>query len=296
MMMRALLLVLCLMGLNLAHTMNELTPEERYVIEEKGTERPFTGKYNNHTEAGIYTCRRCGVPLYRSDDKFDSGCGWPAFDDEVTGAVARSVDADGRRVEITCAACGGHLGHVFEGERLTAKNTRHCVNSLSLGFEPKLATAIFAGGCFWGVEHLMQQQAGVVSVESGYMGGHLANPSYQDVCSKQSGHAEVVQVRYDPSKVSYETLARLFFEIHDPTQVNGQGPDLGPQYRSEIFYEDDAQKAVAEKLMAQLRAKGYAIATKLSPAATFYPAEEYHQDYYQRKGTQPYCHARVKRF
>lgn len=142
----------------------------------------------------------------------------------------------------------------------------------------------------------MQQQEGVVSVESGYMGGHVDNPTYEDVCTKQSGHAEVVQVRYDPSKVSYETLAKLFFEIHDPTQVNGQGPDIGEQYRSEIFYANDDQKQVAEKLMAQLRAKGYRLATKLTPAATFYPAEDYHQDYYQRKGTQPYCHARVKRF
>lgn len=296
MLIRMLIVAACIILPNQAENMRDLSPEERYVIVEKGTERPFTGKYNKHDEAGTYACRRCGVPLYRSDDKFDSGCGWPAFDDELDGAVARSVDADGRRVEITCAACGGHLGHVFEGERLTAKNTRHCVNSLSLAFEPKVETAFFAGGCFWGVEHLMQQQEGVIAVESGYMGGHLPNPSYADVCSKQSGHAELVQVTYDPTKVSYETLAKLFFEIHDPTQQDGQGPDLGPQYRSEIFYVDESQKAIAEQLMNQLREKGYCLATNLSPASTFYPAEDYHQDYYQRKGTQPYCHARVERF
>lgn len=116
---------------------NELTDEEKYVIENKGTEYPFTGKYNDFYEEGIFTCKKCNTPLYKSEDKFKSGCGWPSFDDEIDGAVKRVPDRDGRRVEIVCASCGGHLGHVFEGERLTAKNTRHCVNSISLNFEVK---------------------------------------------------------------------------------------------------------------------------------------------------------------
>ncbi len=281
----------------------QLTPEEERVIVHKGTEAPFTGKYDTTFEEGVYVCKRCGAELYRSEDKFDAHCGWPSFDDEIKGAVKRTIDADGYRTEITCAACGAHLGHVFEGERLTRKNTRHCVNSISLDFIPKemntttkMDTAYFAGGCFWGVEFYMEKAPGVKDVVSGYMGGNKKNPTYRQVSSHATGHAETVQIIFDPSKITFENLARLFFEIHDPTQMNRQGPDIGDQYRSEIFYTSEAQKETTEKLIQILKDEGYKVATKVTPAGDFWKAEDYHQDYYDHKGTLPYCHGYVKRF
>jgi len=285
--------------------LNQLAPEERRVIIDKGTERPFTGEYNDFNEGGLYLCKQCDTPLYRSQDKFQSSCGWPSFDDEIEGAVKRETDVDGLRTEILCLSCGGHLGHVFEGEGLTDKNIRHCVNSISMKFistdelektDQTIKTAYFAGGCFWGVEHLMQQQEGVVSVKSGYMGGETENPTYQDVCAESTGHLEAVEVSYHPRQVSFESLAKLFFEIHDPTQAGGQGPDIGSQYASAIFCQNNEEKQVGEKLIGLLEGKGLNIATKLLPISTFWEAEDYHQDYYQKNGRQPYCHRYQKIF
>jgi peptide methionine sulfoxide reductase msrA/msrB len=280
---------------------NPLNPEEERVIMQKGTERPFSGVYTNHKEKGLYLCKRCNAPLYRSDDKFDSHCGWPSFDDEIPGAVKRVPDEDGRRTEILCAQCGGHLGHVFAGEGFTAKDVRHCVNSVSLNFRPveqpvTTKRAIFASGCFWGTEYFFQKAKGVRSTDVGYIGGHTERPTYEQVCSGRTGHAEAVEVTFDPSITSFEELAKLFFETHDPTQVNRQGPDVGEQYRSEIFYVDDEQRQIAERLVEQLQTKGLRVATKITKAGTFWKAEDYHQEYYTRGGGSPYCHRYVKRF
>jgi peptide methionine sulfoxide reductase msrA/msrB len=284
---------------NMASTnYNSLSEDEKYVILEKGTERPFSGKYNEHKDEGVYICKQCDQALYVSDSKFNSGCGWPSFDDEIPHAVKKETDADGRRIEILCENCDGHLGHVFHGEHLTPKNTRHCVNSISIDFIPKenLEIAIFASGCFWGTEHWLKQPKGVILTSCGYIGGKTAKPSYQEVCTGQTGHAEAVKVIFDKRKTDYETLAKLFFETHDQSQVNRQGPDIGTQYRSEIFYTEDSQKDIAEKLIQQLNEKGLSVATKLTPAPKFYDAELYHQDYYHKKGDSPYCHIYTKKF
>ncbi|MCG8344433.1 MAG: bifunctional methionine sulfoxide reductase B/A protein [Chlorobiales bacterium] len=283
-----------------------LSAEEKRVIVHKGTEMPFTGEYVYNKEDGTYVCKRCGAPLFRSSDKFDSGTGWPSFDDEIPGAIKKETDADGRRTEILCANCGAHLGHVFYNEGFTDKNARYCVNSISLDFNREAGSdaaatattqkAVFAGGCFWGVEYHLEKVDGVKAVRSGYTGGTKTNPTYKEVSSGRTGHAEAVEVEYDPAVVSYETLARLFFEIHDPTQQDRQGPDIGPQYRSAVYYTNDEQKKVAEKLIVELKNNGYDVVTEIEPASEFYPAEDYHQDYYAKTGKQPYCHVYRKRF
>ena len=283
---------------------NILTSEEKRVILNKGTERPFTGEFLDNKKKGTYTCKHCDAPLFNSNDKFESNCGWPSFDDEIPGAIRKHEDADGMRTEIMCDNCGGHLGHVFSGEGYTDKNVRHCVNSVSLNFVAEEAvkeiskreTAIFAGGCFWGVEHLFKKADGVLETEVGYIGGHKANPTYEEVCNHTTGHAEALKVTFDPKKINFESLAKLFFEIHDPTQVDRQGPDVGDQYRSEVFYTNDKQKRVSEELINTLEGKGLKVATKLTSASTFWPAEGYHQDYYAKSGGSPYCHIYTKRF
>jgi len=283
--------------------LKDLTPFEQYVVNDKGTERAFSGKYVNSSEKGVYRCKVCDKPLYRSDDKFSSYCGWPSFDDAIPGAVKEVPDRDGRRTEIVCANCGAHLGHVFRGEGLTKKNVRHCVNSVSLHFDKKkkaanteLARAYFAGGCFWGVEYYLEKIKGVKEVTSGYMGGKVKNPTYEQVSYTPTGHIETVEVFYDPSQVSYETLAKTFFEIHDPTQKDGQGPDIGSQYLSAVFVGNDAERRTVNRLIKLLKKKGYDVSTKVLDKTPFYKAEDYHQDYYERKGSKPYCHRRVKRF
>jgi peptide methionine sulfoxide reductase msrA/msrB len=279
---------------------NILSAEEKAVIIDKGTERPYIGKYVDNKANGTYICRQCDAPLYKSDDKFDSHCGWPSFDDEIKGAVTRQVDADGQRTEITCSNCGAHLGHVFIGEGFTNKDTRHCVNSISMKFiaemKTKIEKAYFASGCFWGTEYHFMKAKGVVETTVGYMGGHTEYPTYKEVCTGESGHAETTEVLFDNTITNYDEMVKLFFETHDFTQVGGQGPDIGDQYRSVIFYTSEEQNHIAEKYIGILTTKGYKVATKLVQATIFWSAEDYHQEYYDKKHGSPYCHIYQKIF
>lgn len=159
-----------------------------------------------------------------------------------------------------------------------------------------LEKAYFAGGCFWGVEYQLERLEGVRDVRSGYMGGTTENPTYKEVSSGTTGHAETVEVYYDPAFISFRDVTKRFFEIHDPTQVGHQGPDYGSQYRSAVFYSSEEQKQTTEKLIDLLREKGYEVTTEVVPAGTFYPAEDYHQDYYEKSSGMPYCHTPVDRF
>jgi len=272
-----------------------LTAEQFHVLRERGTERAYNGRFNDHYEKGLYVCAACGSPLFRSEAKYDHGSGWPSFtapasEEAVLFLEDRSYGMS--RTEVRCAACGSHLGHVFDdGPAPTGQH--YCLNSAALDFKPagaealavlevKTETAVFAAGCFWGVEDKFRKVPGVLSTVAGYTGGRTARPTYKQVCSDTTGHAEAVQVAFDPSRVSYEDLVRFFFSIHDPTQLNRQGPDVGQQYRSVLFTDGPQQAEVAFRVMRGLDQSGRfgrPLATQVVPASAFYPAEEYHQQY-----------------
>ncbi|MBI4579308.1 MAG: bifunctional methionine sulfoxide reductase B/A protein [Planctomycetes bacterium] len=282
----------------------DLTPQQRDILLAKGTERPFCGLLVDNKEEGTYVCRLCGLPLFASDSKFHSGTGWPSFFRPIDPAHVREVRDAGHgmvRTETLCARCGSHLGHVFDdGPRPTG--LRYCMNSDALRFFKKgadlppdsrptaIETAYLAGGCFWGVEDRLQQVPGVIDAVSGYQGGATSRPSYEQVCSHTTGHAETVRVTFDPKRVTYRQLLEWFFRIHDPTQLNRQGPDVGDQYRSAIFTTSDEQlkqaKEYIEELSKSERLHGREIVTVVQPAAPspFYEAEGYHQDYHARHG------------
>ncbi len=304
-----------------------LTDNQYQVLRKAGTEPPFTGEhYENHAQ-GIYVCAAGGLPLFSSQDKFDSGTGWPSFTRPIDPAhVIERVDTSHgmRRVEVLDARTGSHLGHVFDdGPGPTGK--RYCINSAALKFIAKGAPlppesqparqpetestggtasdvaaadpttyeqAMFGAGCFWGVEHAFRQVPGVIATAVGYSGGEVKKPTYQTVCSDTTGHAEVVRVTYDPAQVSYAKLVDFFFKLHDPTQLNRQGPDYGSQYRSVIFTYSDAQREAAMAARTALEKSGRwprPIVTQIAPAGDFWRAEEYHQQYVEKTG-RGVCH------
>jgi len=279
---------------------NPLTEDEKRVIIHKGTEAPFSSPLLKIKEPGTFICKQCNQPLFYTKWKFDSGTGYPSFDEVIPGSVRLTLEADGR-TEVSCSSCRAHLGHKFDGEQFTKKNTRYCIDGISLRFIPQEIDitperAIYAAGCFWGVEYYFRKTAGVLMATSGYTGGHVDFPTYEQVKTGLTGHFEAVEVFYHPQETSYEKLTKLFFEIHDFSQEDGQGPDIGPQYKSAIFYLTETQKQIAEHLIEMLKRKGFKVATQLLPASVFWPAESYHQNYYYKVGSSPYCHFRRKIF
>lgn len=272
-----------------------LTAEQFEIMRMNGTEKPFTGKCDTAKEGGIYQCAACGNDLFISGNKFESNTGWPSFWQPVSGLNIKEGTDNSlgmKRTEVLCALCGAHLGHVFEdGPPPTHK--RYCINAAALKFVPmtakpkRLETAAFAAGCFWGVEEAFRTMKGIKYTTVGYEGGKSKNPTYEDVCSDKTGHAETVEVFYDPSEVSYGELLDRFWSMHDPTTPNRQGPDVGSQYRSIIFYRDDNQKKEALASKKKLEKSGKynrKIVTEIIPASKFYKAEEYHQRYVMKTG------------
>lgn len=301
----------------------KLSPLQYEIVRKNGTERPFDNAYWDNHRAGIYVDIVTGEPLFSSIDKFDSGSGWPSFTKPLDAKSVKSVKDSSHgmdRTEVRSKGGDSHLGHIFPDGPKDKGGLRYCINSASLrfiaaedlekegyghlaslfpGVKPKAPSkttneiATLAGGCFWGMEELLRALPGVTSVRVGYAGGSLKSPTYEDVKTGKTGHAESVEITFDPKKTSYAAILKEFFRIHDPTTVNRQGNDTGTQYRSAIFYNSSEQEKIARDVKKMVEATGKwkkPIVTEIVPNLGFYQAEDYHQDYLQKHPGGYTCH------
>ena len=278
-----------------------LSPDLYAVAREADTERAFTGTMWKSETKGTYYCATCGNKLFKSDQKFVSSCGWPSFfEQENKNSIWFKPDNSYgmQRTEALCGRCDSHLGHLFDdGPEPTGK--RYCMNAISLDFVPDAIatnsgnseTIVLGGGCFWCVEAVYENLDGVTKVVSGYAGGSVENPSYEEVCTGRTGAAEVIEITYDKTKTNLDEIFKVFFTVHDPTTLNRQGADVGTQYRSVIFYKNENEKKAAQDLIKDLNKEVFdnKIVTTLEPLKKFYKAEEYHQGYYENNKNKPYC-------
>lgn len=315
----------CALPTNEAELRKLLSPEQYEVVRKNGTERPFANAYWNNHKDGVYVDVVGGEPLFTSKDKFDSGTGWPSYTRPIDKASVKEITDSSHgmtRVEVRSATADSHLGHVFD-DGPAPTGLRYCINSASLKFIPveemdaagladlraqifpetvkttdsavaaeKRAVAMFGAGCFWGVEETFRSTPGVLATAVGYSGGHTKNPTYKEVCTDTTGHAEVVRVEYDPSKVTYDQLLDIFWANHNPTTKNSQGPDYGSQYRSVVFTTNDEQREAALASKERLDKSGKwrkPVVTEIVPAGEFYMAEDYHQQYLKKRGLSV-CH------
>jgi len=293
-----------------------LTTLQYHVTRESGTEPAFRNEFWNEHREGLYVDIVSGEPLFSSRDKFDSGTGWPSFTKPVEGNALREKRDIGFglfRTEVRSAKADSHLGHVFDDGPRDRGGLRYCINSAALRFIPvddlekagygkylplfgrkapaeaSVQVATLAGGCFWGMEDLLRKQPGVIATEVGYTGGTVPNATYEN----HKGHAEAVRIEFDPTRTSYEKLLRFFFRMHDPTTLNRQGNDVGSSYRSAIFYHDEEQKRVAQRVKAEVDASGMwprPVVTEITPAGPWWRAEDYHQDYLEKNPGGYTCH------
>lgn len=260
----------------------------------KGTERPGSSDMCYSFDPGIYACACCETLLFDSTSKFDSGTGWPSFAQPIDKtAVAYHKDSSYGmvRVETLCNVCNAHLGHVFQ-DGPPPSGLRYCINALSLKkVNQNIQKVVLGGGCFWCTEAVFQRIKGVLSVISGYAGGHVSSPSYNEVVSGLTGHAEVIEITYDADQITFEDIIRIHMTTHDPTTLNQQGADKGTHYRSIIFYNNSNELSVIEKVFLDVQPHyDRPIITELKPLEALFEAEDYHQDYYnQNQNKNPYC-------